>query len=156
MVSLLRYEPEEGEFYWRAPQQHRLRNKPAGCWHSRGYRVIRVMQKSYLIHRLAWFYVHGEWPEQIDHINGVRTDNRIANLRPANQSQNNANSPKRKDNTSGAKGVYFHKVKGKWCARIKPEGKKRVVIGYFSNVEDAAKAYADAAIEHFGNYARAA
>lgn len=156
LIKILRYEEDTGEFYWRDPHCRRLRDAPAGTWHPRGYRTVTVMQKRYLAHRLAWFYVNGEWPSQIDHINGIRTDNRIANLRTSTQSLNNANCRLRKDSTSGAKGVSFCKIKKLWLARIKPPGKARVSLGYFDNVADAALAYSNAAKEYFGEFARAA
>jgi hypothetical protein len=95
-------------------------------------------------------------PEQIDHINGDRADNRLCNLREVTQSLNNANSARRRDNTSGFKGVFFCRQKSKWTARIKPPGMKRLHLGFFTDPQDAANAYAKAATEHFGDYARAA
>lgn len=152
--AILRYEEDTGLFYWRSPRCQRWAIRPAGTWHPRGYRAITVFEKRYLIHRLAWFYVHGEWPEQIDHINGVRDDNRLSNLRPATQAQNNANSARRKDNTSGAKGVYFCKQHDRWTARIKPPDGKRLSLGFYKTADEAALAYAEAAKVHFGEYAR--
>lgn len=156
LVARLQYDAETGIFCRKNHVKHGLNGKAAGTWHPRGYRVVNVMGRRYLAHRLAWFYVHGEWPEQVDHINGVRDDNRLTNLRPATQSQNNANSARRKDNSSGVKGVCYSAPMKKWQARIKPHGMKRVVLGYFDTLEDAANAYAKAASEHFGIYARAA
>jgi hypothetical protein len=73
-----------------------------------GYITIRVIYKSYLAHRLAWLYVHGEWPENlIDHINNNRSDNRICNLRKATKTENNRNTLRGSKNKSGVKSVFW-------------------------------------------------
>ena len=91
----------------------------------------------HLAHRLAWLYVHGEWPaEEIDHLNRVRSDNRISNLRLATQAENKQNTSLRRDSTSGHKGVSWHKRDKKWVAEIKLHGKKHY-LGYFNNINDA-------------------
>lgn len=91
----------------------------------------------------------------VDHKNGNGLDNRRANLRPATPSQNMHNQQLRTNNTSGAKGVYWHKVAKKWAARISVNY-ERVYLGLFDNVEDAVDAYVKAARKHFGNFARPA
>lgn len=108
------------------------------------------------MHRLVWLYVHGHMPQQIDHINGDRSDNRLCNLREATQSLNNANSARRSNNTSGSKGVCWNSKRNCWQAHIKPPGQKRVYLGRFDKFEDAAAAYERAATVYFGEYARAA
>jgi hypothetical protein len=96
---------------------------------------------------------YGEFPEMsIDHINGIKTDNRLQNLRLATKSQNALNSKRHKDNTSGYKGVSWNKRLAKWGARITINGKYKH-IGLFKNVEDAASAYAAAAYMHHGEFA---
>jgi hypothetical protein len=89
---------------------------------------------------------------QVDHINHDTLDNRRANLREATTSQNKMNERRRKDNTSGFKGVAWHKGRRKWCAHI---GKDRVkyYLGYFLVVEDAARAYDAEARKRFGEFA---
>lgn len=105
-----------------------------------GYLKAKVEGKCYLMHRLAWFYVHGKWPLFIDHKNGVRTDNRIDNLRDTTQAINNQNvtSP-RKDNRSGYIGVKTH-ASGKFQANIRVNG-RRLHIGTFHSAEAAHEAY---------------
>lgn len=152
---LFEYEPNTGRFRRLVKRHHSHQDYPSSR-HSRGYRQITIGGRTYLMHRLVWLYVHGFMPGQIDHINGDRTDNRLCNLREVTQSQNNANSARRKDSTSGVKGVYFSRQKNKWAARIKPSGSKRVHLGFFADRNEAANAYAKAAAEHFGQYARAA
>ena len=110
----------------------------AGTLTPSGYISISILGTSYSAHRLAWLYVNGEEPpEFIDHINGVRNDNRICNLRCATRSQNGMNRGIPINNTSGYKGVTWSKKSGKWNAYIRKDG-KRMHLGYFDNIEDAA------------------
>lgn len=88
----------------------------------------------------------------VDHINGDTLDNRISNLRLCNNTQNQRNQKLNKANSSGYKGVSWHKTNKRWMARIKISGKLKY-LGYFEFVEDAAKAYDVAAKEHFGEFA---
>lgn len=105
-------------------------------------------------HRLAWFYAYGVWPQdQIDHRNGIRSDNRICNLREATNSLNKANERRRTDNTSGFKGVH-RRENGRWRARI-GVGNRRLALGDFDTPEAAHTAYCQAAAQHFGEFARA-
>ncbi len=116
--------------------------------------MIRIMGKRYYAHRLAWFYVHGEWPERdLDHEAGNTDDNRIEKIRPASYSQNGMNRKRRSNNRSGFKGVSWHEKKQKWVARIHVEG-KQIFLGYFERVEEAAAAYKTAAVKYHGEFAR--
>lgn len=89
----------------------------------------------------------------VDHINGDVTDNRRENLRVCTQSQNSMNRGNRSDNTTGYKGVYYKKRDGKFVAQIKNDGIKQH-IGRFDTAEDANKAYCEAELKYFGEYAR--
>ncbi|MGJ4857061.1 HNH endonuclease signature motif containing protein [Labrys sp. La1] len=118
------------------------------------YERIQIDGKAYRAHRLAWLYMHGEWPaEEVDHINGDKFDNRIANLRACSKSQNQANCGTGRNNTSGFKGVSWHKGRGMWVARIQVEGRPRS-LGYHADKKVAAAAYDRAAKELFGAFAR--
>jgi len=148
------YDPETGEFRRRrfpwGPSDH----VPAGYVRPDGYVSIEIGHRPYLAHVLAWFYVNGEWPStSLDHKNGTRDDNRIANLRPATQTQNNGNSKLSGSNTSGAKGVTWDKWSGRWMAQISFAGRRRN-LGRYRTVEAAHAAYADAARKLFGEFAR--
>jgi hypothetical protein len=91
--ALLDYDPDTGVFTWRNPRTywHKV-GDVAGSVNGRGYRILGICGRYYAEHRLAWFYVHGAWPTHtIDHINRVRTDNRIANLRDVTMRENNLN-----------------------------------------------------------------
>jgi hypothetical protein len=154
--ELLHYDPATGIFTWLARANSRVHGGDvAGSVNGRGYRQIGIDGRKYRAHRLAFLYMTGEWPvEQIDHINGVTVDNRWANLRPADQSLNNANTSRSKRNTSGYKGVSWHATKRKWKAEIGVNGRRRY-LGYFSDPAEAHAAYVTAAEHHFGSFARA-
>lgn len=105
----------------------------------------------YLAHRLAWFYVYGVWPDPIcDHRNQNRADNRLENLRQATSSQNLINSKMWSNNTSGVKGVSLSQ-RGKWVAEIRVM-KKKVCLGTYENIEDAAAARRTAELKYFGEF----
>lgn len=126
----------------------------AGSRTLQGYLAIKINRKLYSAHRLAWLYTHGEFPTcYIDHVNGEGTDNRLCNIRLATNKLNQANAKKKNTNTSGFRGVYWFKSNSKWRATIMID-RKRVSLGLYTNIEDAAAAYKKAAMHHFGEYAR--
>jgi len=154
--EVLEYDPATGAFTWLRTIHPRRIGTKAGSLNSRGYVHIKVGSRSYKAHRLAWLYMHGVMPPHgIDHVNGVKSDNRIENLRPADQSQNSANRKLSKTNTAGFKGVTRNKKSGKWLAQIQRRGEK-VFLGLFESPEAAHAAYSSAADRLFGEYARAA
>ena len=152
--ELLDYDPETGVFTWKA---NRIRVRPgerAGRVLPDGYIAIGVDGRRYQAHRLAWLYMTGKWPEgMIDHINLDRQDNRWENLRLATNIQNQANTALRSNNTSGFKGVSWHRLEKKWTANIRRAGKK-VWLGYYDTPESAHEAYVMAASDHHGEFAR--
>ncbi len=149
----LEYNPETGIFVWiRPPHTHpRLYRTIAGA-EATGYIKIKIDNKKYSAHRLAWLYVYGEMPQIIDHKDGNSLNNALSNLRSASQAQNCANAARWR-NKSLPKGVRA--MKGRYHARISFQ-KKLIHIGCFGTVEEAAKAYADAASFYYGEFARAA
>ncbi len=153
--KLLRYDPETGVFTWLVDRGRLAKAGTRAGWPTGdGYLRIKIEGRNLLAHRVAWFYVHGEWPAKgIDHINGHGADNRIANLRPADQSQNNANRKQQRNNTSGIKGVFWDKNTKKWCAKIRVGGSLKN-LGRFTEKEAAAAAYRVAAERLFGEFAR--
>jgi len=135
----LEYRPETGVFVWRDGQA-------AGCIAGTldsGYLKIRYLGRQYRAHRLAWLFTYGEWPRgDIDHINGVRSDNRIANLRVVSKSENMENiRVTTTRNRSGFLGVY--RKGGRFRADITVK-KKTVHLGYFVTAEEAHAAYVEA------------
>ncbi len=134
------YDPATGLFRWRGLRQRPdLNGRIAGNHNQSGYWNICFEGKLYKAHRLAWLYVHGEWPKRrLDHENGNTIDNRIENLRLATHSQNIANSRLRRDSTSGFKGVSFYKAEQKWGAYIN-KNKKRYFLGLFLSPQAAGR-----------------
>lgn len=160
--SLLDYDPETGIFTWKPRAgAHRswntkYANKPAGSKNNYGYLTTAIDGKTYTLHRLAWLFVHDGMPTvDIDHINRVKSDNRIANLRPATDSENLANARIYSNNTSGFKGVSWCKRAKKWKAHIRKNG-HLYYLGSFDNAEDASGAYLIEAEKLFGEFKRAA
>lgn len=153
LKSLLHYDPDTGVFTWLVAKSARAQpGAVAQCHDKHGYIVIRVNRHLYKAHRLAWLYVYGVWPNgEIDHINRIRDDNKISNIRESDRLRNTKNTGPLKNNTSGVKGVSFHKHSGLWHARIYNAG-KCISLGVYHNIEDAAKARFEAE-ERYG-YAR--
>jgi hypothetical protein len=155
---LLKYDPETGDFLWRIRRGRAHLNFIAGSIspdkRGRNYRRININGKLYRAHRLAWLYVNGSWPiNHVDHINGNSLDNRIVNLREATNAENMMNCGAKKNNTSGFKGVSWHKVTGRWQAIIRADGKLKH-LGIFATPEEAFVAYSDAAKRYHGQFSR--
>jgi hypothetical protein len=156
LLELFIYDAKTGIFTHRKSRRGRsvIPGKEAGTKHGGGYQCISVNSTKYLAHRLAWLYMTGEWPKNhIDHINGVRNDNRFKNLRSATHSDNMRNTGKKPFNTSGYKGVGFHKQTKKWRAYI-TTGQKLKHLGLFESAEQAHEAYKSAAKELHGEFAK--
>lgn len=137
LKKILSYDEKTGVFTWIIKRQNVVVGRVAGHKDSLGYERITISGKIYLAHRLAWLYVHGHMPEkEIDHINRIRNDNRIANLREATSQLNSLNTGMYKNNTSGSKGVYFNKRAKKWQAQILIDG-KREHLGLYDDVKRA-------------------
>lgn len=152
----LDYDPATGQFRWRKDMGARAKaGALAGSTAGRGYRKIVVFGHRYPEHWLAWLFVHGRWPSEIDHINRNRSDNRVENLREATRSQNNINKAIHPRNTSGFRGVSFLPKRRKWVAQLRHEGRSKW-IGYFDAPEDAAEAYARTRREMYGAFAEVA
>lgn len=143
LVEALSYSPETGEFRWRIGS--RMAGKVAGTWITDGYRSIILDGRPYASHRLAWLYVHGEWPKElIDHINGVRDDNRISNLRECTGAENQQNSAPRRWRSLPL-GVY--KNGKKFQATITAMG-VQYNLGVHATPEEAHQAYLKAKAVH--------
>lgn len=138
------YSCETGQFTRVVAHRRDWIGRIAGSINGHGYVVIRIGKRAYAAHRLAWLYVHGEWPAgHIDHINGNKTDNRIANLRVVSPSESNQNWRKAMPtNKVGLLGVSFddrRKVK-KYRALIQL-GERRIFIGAYATADEAHQAY---------------
>src|SRR3990167_7311165 len=144
--ELFSYNPESGIFTRLVSTSSNARAGDIAGWaNSKGYMFIRIDGHKYKAHRLAWLYVHGEWPNgDLDHIDGHRDHNWIGNLRPATRSQNIANM--RNTNISGFKGATRRRDCRRWSAQITVNGRKRH-LGLFNTPEAAHAAYVAAAKE---------
>lgn len=124
------------------------KGKRAGRFSGAGYRQIGINGHYYYEHRLVWLLFHGSFPDgEIDHINRIKTDNHIENLRQCSHFENHQNLPIRKDNSSGIRGVSFHNASKKWRARIDIAGKE-LYLGIFDTIEQAAKARHEAELKY--------
>jgi hypothetical protein len=147
--EVLTYSPRSGFFRWRRPGRRVRVGDVAGSVDGRGYRKITIDRQTYPAHHLAWFYTTGSWPsQQLDHRNGDRADDRLANIREATRQENDRN--RRCVNRWGLKGIY--RQHGRWCSRIKFGGRS-MHLGMFDTAEEAHAAYCAAAREHFGQFA---
>jgi hypothetical protein len=139
--ELVHYEPETGVFTWIKRRRGSMQpGKPAGSFNKDGYRKIQIYGESHLAHRLAWLYVHGEWPaERLDHKNRNKADNRIDNLRLSSPSLNSQNRSRAdKDNRVGVLGV---RARGRRFVAAITVDKKIQHLGTFDTVEMAQSAY---------------
>lgn len=153
LQEILSYNPDTGVFLWVKPRaiRHNV-GDIAGGIDARGYRRIVVFGRSVAAYRLAWFFSFGTWPpEDVDHINGIRSDDRLANLRLASRSQNNCNRGPQKNNRTGYIGV--HPDHGTYRARINFQ-RRRINIGNFPTADAAARAYDAEAKRLHGEFAR--
>jgi hypothetical protein len=164
--ELLDYNPQTGVLTWKirplshftTPQRgvgwnNRYAGKVTGCPDHAGYLRINIRGYPYLAHHLAWAIYYGEHPALIDHKNRDPADNRIDNLRAATRSNNQHNRTAMKTNTSGYKGVSFHKKTGKWRANVFFNSKQHY-LGLFADPQKAYAAYCKAAKELHGEFAR--
>jgi hypothetical protein len=142
LKEILDYDPDTGLFTRKAINNPNQKiGQIAGSRYDNGYVCIMVDNKLYKAHRLVWFYIHGVWPSKyIDHINGIRHDNRIDNLRECSKLENAQNIKIPICNKSGYMGVSWAKVSKKWKAQIKTNGKV-IGLGYFDDPAEAHRAY---------------
>jgi len=166
--QLLRYEPNTGKLFW-LPRPKEMFNseKSFKTFNSQfagrealtantaqGYKHGCIWCKKYLAHRVIWILLNGHIDDgfEIDHLNGLKHDNRISNLRLATKAQNNANRPNQENTSSGVKGVSWDKCNKKWEANIVVNYKKKR-LGRFDSLDEAEAAYLAAAEEHQGQFA---
>lgn len=164
LKSVLDYNQETGLFVWKKKTairrmdrtwNTRFGTKIAGCKNNCGYIQIYVKSIPYLAHKLAWLYMTGEWPEELDHIDVNRSNNAFLNLRLVTSSQNKCNRGKQTNNKSGFKGVCYYPPLNKWHAQIHLKG-DRIHLGYHNCPTAAYIAYCHAAKKYHGEFARVA
>lgn len=166
LCRLLKYDPHTGDFYWierpvdmfvNAGDCKRWNNrhatKKAGNLDFKGNLRIRIGENLYYGHRLAFAIMIGKFPKnEVDHINGKRSDNKWKNLREATRNENCRNTKKPKNNTSGIKGISYRNSSKKWHVYI-THNKKKIHLGFFEKKEDAIKARKLAEIKYHGAFA---
>lgn len=165
LKECLEYDPETGRLVWKErPVCHfvnevvckrwngKLAGKQAGSRTQKGYTTLRIARHPYLAHRVIWRIIWGAWPvEQLDHINGDKSDNRLGNLREASNAENCRNKKAHRNNKLGYKGVTRGR-ENKFHAEIALSD-RRVYLGTFSSPEAAHAAYCRAADNYFGVFA---
>lgn len=144
----LNYDQITGIFIWKKS------NKRAGYVNNNGYSYIKLNQKMYRTSKLAWYYVTGEWPTEIDHKNGIRSDDRFSNLRLCSRSQNNMNKSKQ-GNSCLPKWVRKGNSKSEsYQAILKIDGKTKC-LGTYDTPEEAHVVAAKFAKEVHGDFFKA-
>jgi hypothetical protein len=157
--QLLDYEPDTGLLRWKPRGQPQwdatYAGKEALTGRVDGYKRGKLLEVSVRAHRVVWAWVYGYWPLNIDHINGDRTDNRLANLREVTVRQNAQNMKRYENNKSGYTGVIWMKRAERWRATIKILGRNKH-LGSFRNIEDAiaARKQAEEALGFHPNHGR--
>lgn len=140
---------DRGKLYRRVSVKGYNVGTEIGTVKPKGYRVAVVDGKTYRVHHLVWCYHYGYFADELDHINRLRDDNRIENLRPCNHSQNLGNMGPR---SGKYKGVTFCKDTNKWRAHLSTKN-KHYCFGRYGTPEEAALAYNEGAKEYFGEFA---
>lgn len=171
VLDILNYDPGTGVFTWKTRprclfKSNRAYNafnanfagRVAGHTCDKGYIRVDIGGRSIRAHRLAWFYVHGTWPKEIDHIDGIRTNNSICNLREVNRRENSRNRCIRSDSSTGHNGVYVKPSPAgdRWIALISAPSGKRIVLGHFTEKQDAifARKIAEKCFAYHKNHGR--
>ncbi len=139
LKSILHYNPDSGKFTNKITRSSgAIKDSISGSVNGNGYRNVVINSKIYLAHRLAWLYVYGYFPEgEIDHINRLKDDNRIENLREISRSCNVKNQGLSKSNKSGVKGVFQRNGRKGWLVSMRVNNKQEIF--YFKNFDEAVK-----------------
>lgn len=141
--SILSYDPISGILTWKKHRWKRMVGKKAGTKTYLGYLTVQIDRKIFLVHRLAWAIHHGEWPVQIDHINGEKEDNRLSNLRNCSSKENSQN----RRTVLSKVGVLGVCKSGSGFKASIGVNRKSKYLGTFKTVELAHNAYLSAKAE---------
>lgn len=145
LLRCFRYDAETGKLFWRvrddvgAGWNERFAGKEAGTDNGTGYLVLRVNRRSMVAHQAIWLMEHGYSPDEIDHRDQDRSNNRLGNLREVTRLENAKNHTLQINNTSGHVGVYWDRSRSLWRAYVY-RGKRQRHLGHFSDIEDAVAA----------------
>lgn len=151
LKELLHYDLDTGVFIRLKSTYKRYIGKVAGNINKDSYVVIYIDGKPYYGHRLAFLYMTGSIPYEVEHKDTIKHHNWWTNLRAATHSENQCNHKLKSSNTSGYKGVHWHKGTQKWLAQGWAN-KKYYYLGIFINIEDAVKARNNFAKQHHGDF----
>ena len=151
LKELFVYDLETGWFTNRFSRGRAKEGERAGAPTGHGYRRIVIDYVKHYEHHLAWLYVHGVYPDETDHWDGIRDHNWIANLRDCSHAQNCFNS-ERETGESGLRGAYLDKRNLQWYSKIQIGGQVKF-LGNYGSAEEAHEAYLSAAELHFGEFA---
>lgn len=147
LKELLNYDPGTGVFAWKVSRGRVKAGSLCTCHDRYGYIYIQINGKSYRAHRLAFLYIDGEIPEQVDHINHIRDDNRWNNIRCASNSINSRNRSLLASSLSGIHGVLWKPDRKRWYSYIRVSG-ELLYLGFFDNLLDACCARKAAEVKH--------
>lgn len=152
LKSIFFYNSETGIFTRKVKRGKWPAGEVCGTINGGGYVYISINGVKYQAHRLAWLYMYGQFPSLgLDHINCLKTDNRICNLRESNQSMNSLNVPVKKNSSTGLKGAFYIKSKRMFGSKARVNGKS-FNLGYFRTKELAHDAYVNFANKHHGDF----
>lgn len=146
------FEYRDGSLFWKTTGKGRRKNLKAGYLAKNNYEFIGIGDKLYRTHKLIYMMFYGSMPEEIDHKDGNRSNNKIENLRKVDHNHNMQNTKKPITNTSGEKNVTWFKRDSTWHVQLRKNG-KRLHIGYFKDFDLAKQAAYVARIQHHGEYA---
>ena len=145
------FDYDNGKLFWKNHRYKALNGKQVGC-NLEGYVVTAINKKPIYNHRIIFMMFHGYLPYHVDHINGIKNDNRIENLREASKIENAYNRKTSKNNTSGIKGVRWDKKRERWIAKINIDGKPKY-FGSFKDIELAELVVIEARSKYHGQFA---
>jgi hypothetical protein len=152
LKELFDYDPATGILRWRVDYGAARAGREAGTKNRHGYRIVCIDHRNYYTHRLVHFMLHGWVPPFLDHMNGVRDDNRDENLREVTKAQNAYNAKQWRNNTSGHRGVYWVKRDRVWKVIIQAE-RQSITVGSFDSLDKAINAHKEAVEKYHGEYA---
>lgn len=132
----LHYDPNTGIFTWKINSGRAIRGRQAGTYGTKGYIQIRILQQNYRAHRLAFLYMTGKIPKEVEHLNHCVNDNRWSNLAETDSTRNAINRPRRVDNKSGITGVRKHQDGRRWQAHIAKQG-QQTYLGLYTDFFEA-------------------
>ena len=154
LLELFDYDRDSGKLFWKVAKARIVKiGQEAGTINSKGYRQVKIDGKKYNAHRLIFLIECGHLPDCLDHVNGIRDDNRIENLRECSPRENSRNTSKKSSNTSGIVGVYRNKARNKWQAQCSDKYGKQTHLGLFTDIQLAAEVVKAFRLQEHGEFA---